>query len=54
MIAIHWIEVLAAEAFASRSSGVVLESSITAYGIEGATFSLASKAGSSVVARRTG
>jgi hypothetical protein len=41
---------LAAEAFASRSSSVVLESSVAASGTEGATLALACVAGSSVVA----
>jgi hypothetical protein len=41
--------VVAVEAFASGSSGVVLESSVTASKTEGATLALASAAGSSVV-----
>jgi hypothetical protein len=41
--------VLATEASASRSSGIVLESLIAVPGIEGMTLALASAAGSSVV-----
>jgi hypothetical protein len=32
MVATHWVEVLAAEASASRSSGIVLECSVTVSG----------------------
>jgi hypothetical protein len=46
----HWVKVLAAEASASESSGVVLESLVTASGTEGATFALAFAANSFVVA----
>jgi hypothetical protein len=41
---------LAAEASTSRSSGVVLESSVAISGTEGVTLALASAAGSFVVA----
>jgi hypothetical protein len=50
MVAAHWIEVLAAEASTSGSSGVVLESLVTISGTENATLALAYVAGSSVVA----
>jgi hypothetical protein len=53
MVAAHWVEVLAAEAYVTRSSGVVLESSVAVSGTEGATLALASTAISSVVAWRT-
>jgi hypothetical protein len=49
MVAAHWVEVLVAEASASGSSGVVLESSIAIPETEGTTLALASAAGSSVV-----
>jgi hypothetical protein len=34
MVAVHWVEVLVAEVFASRGLGVVLGSLIAAYGRE--------------------
>jgi hypothetical protein len=43
------VEVLATEASTSRSSSVVLESSVAVPGAEGVTLALASVAGSSVV-----
>jgi hypothetical protein len=46
---VHWIEVLAAEASAFGSSGVVLESSVAIPRTEGVTLALASVVGSSVV-----
>jgi hypothetical protein len=49
-VAAHWVEVLATEASASGSSGVVLESSIAVSGTEGMTLALASVPGASVVA----
>jgi hypothetical protein len=49
MIAARWVEVVVVEASASRSSGVVLESSVTASETEGAALALAFVAGSSVV-----
>jgi hypothetical protein len=49
MVASHWVEVPTAEASASGSSGVVLESSIAASGTEGVALALASTVGSSVV-----
>jgi hypothetical protein len=49
MVAAHWVEVVAIEASASRSSDVGLESSIAASETEGATLALASVAGSSGV-----
>jgi hypothetical protein len=48
-VATHWVEVLDAEAYVLGSSGVVLESSVAASETEGATHTLASTAGSSVV-----
>jgi hypothetical protein len=50
MVAAHWVNVLADEASASRSSGVVLESSVAVSRTEGVAFVLASTAGPSVVA----
>jgi hypothetical protein len=50
MVAAHWVEVVAVEAFASGSSDVGLESSVTASETEGAALALASVAGSSGVA----
>jgi hypothetical protein len=47
--AAHWVEVRAAEASASRSSGVVLESSVAVPGTEGMTLAWASAVGSFVV-----
>jgi hypothetical protein len=49
MIATRWVEVVVVEASASGSSGVVLESSVTASETEGAALALASVPGSSVV-----
>jgi hypothetical protein len=49
MVAARWVEVLAIEASASGSSGVVLESPVAASETEGATLTLASVASSSVV-----
>jgi hypothetical protein len=49
-VAAYWVKVLAAEAFASRSSCIVLGSSVAATRIEGVAFALASVAGSFVVA----
>jgi hypothetical protein len=49
MVAARWVEVVAVEASASGSSGVVLESSVAASETKGATLALASVAGSSVV-----
>jgi hypothetical protein len=48
-VAAHWVEVLAAEASASRSSGIVLESPVVVRGTKGMTLALASTVGSSVV-----
>jgi hypothetical protein len=50
MVAAHWVEVVAIEASASRSSDVGLESSVDASETEGAALVLASVAGSSGVA----
>jgi hypothetical protein len=50
MVAARWVEVVAAEASASRSSDVGLESSAAASEIESGTFALALAAGSSGVA----
>jgi hypothetical protein len=50
MVAARWVEVVAAEASASGSSDVGLESSVTASETKGATLALASVAGSSRVA----
>jgi hypothetical protein len=49
MVAAHWVEVVAVEASASRSSDVGLESLVVASETEGATLALASVAGSSGV-----
>jgi hypothetical protein len=49
MVAARWVEVVALEASASRSLGIVLQSSVAASETEGATLTLASAAGSSVV-----
>jgi hypothetical protein len=49
MVAAHWVEVVAVEASASRSSGVDLESSVAASETKGTTLALAFVAGSSVV-----
>jgi hypothetical protein len=49
MVAARWVEVVAVEASASRSSGVGLQSSVAASKIEGTTLALASVAGSSGV-----
>jgi hypothetical protein len=49
-IAAHWVEVLAAETSAFGRSTVVLESSVTVSGTQGATLALAFVADSSVVA----
>jgi hypothetical protein len=49
MVAACWVEVVAVEAFASRGSGVALESSVNASETEGTTPALASAAGSFVV-----
>jgi hypothetical protein len=49
MVATHWVEVLAAEASASESSGIVFESSVAVPRTEGVTLALASAASSSVV-----
>jgi hypothetical protein len=50
MVVARWVEVVAAEASASGSSDVGLESSVTASETEGATLALASVARSSGVA----
>jgi hypothetical protein len=49
-VAAHWVEVLAAVASTSGSSGIVLESLIAVSGTECATLVLASVASSSMVA----
>jgi hypothetical protein len=49
MVAAHWVEVVAVEASASRSSSVDLESSVAASETKGTTLALAFVAGSSVV-----
>jgi hypothetical protein len=49
MVVARWVEVVAIEASASVSSGVVLESSVTVSKTEGAALALAFVAGSSVV-----
>jgi hypothetical protein len=49
MVDAHWVEVLDAEASVPGSSGVVLESSVTASKTEGVALALASTAGSSMV-----
>jgi hypothetical protein len=54
IVVAHWVEVLTAEASASRSLGVVLESLVAISGTEGEALALASTTGSTVVARRTG
>jgi hypothetical protein len=48
-VAAHWVMVLAIEASAFGSSGVVLESSVVVPETEGATLALASTADSSMV-----
>ncbi len=50
MVAARWVKLVAAEAFASGSSDVGLESSAAASGTESGAFVLALAAGSSVVA----
>jgi hypothetical protein len=50
MVVAQLVEMLAAEASAYRSSGVMLESLVAVSGIEGAALALASAASSSVVA----
>jgi hypothetical protein len=50
MVAAHWVEVVAIEAFASGSSDVGLESSAAASETESGALVLASEAGSSRVA----
>jgi hypothetical protein len=50
MVVAHWVMVLAAKAFAPRSSSIVLESSVAVPGTKGATLAMASAAGSSMVA----
>jgi hypothetical protein len=50
MVAAHWVEVVAVEAFASRSSDVGFESSVAASETESEALALASVAGSSGVA----
>jgi hypothetical protein len=50
MVATRWVEVVAVEASASRSSDVGLENSIAASKTEGEALVLASVAGSSGVA----
>jgi hypothetical protein len=49
MVAVHWVEVLAVEASASRSPSIVLESSVAVSGTEGVALALVSAADSSVV-----
>jgi hypothetical protein len=49
MIDARWVEVVAIEASASRSSDIGLESSVVASETEGASLALASVAGSSGV-----
>jgi hypothetical protein len=49
MVAAHWLKVLAAEAYGSRSLGVVLERSVTVSRTKGTTLALASVVGSSMV-----
>jgi hypothetical protein len=49
MVAARWVKVVAAEASASGSSDVGLESSVAASETEGAALALASVAGSSRV-----
>jgi hypothetical protein len=50
MVAARWVQVVAAEASASRSSDIGLESSATASETESGALELASAAGSSGVA----
>jgi hypothetical protein len=54
MVTAHWVEVVAAEASASRSSDVGLENSVATSETEGTAPVLASAAGSSRVASKTG
>jgi hypothetical protein len=54
MVAAHWVEVVAVEASASRSSDVGLESSAAVSKTESEALVLASVDGSSGVACRTG
>jgi hypothetical protein len=54
MIAVRWVEVVAVEASASGSSDVGLESSVATSETESEALVLASVAGSSGVACRTG
>jgi hypothetical protein len=54
MVAARWVEVVAVEAPASGSSDVGLEGSVAASETEGTTLVLASAAGSSGVACKTG
>jgi hypothetical protein len=54
MVAAHWVEVVAVEASASESSDVGLESSVAVSETESETLALATVAGSSGVACRTG
>jgi hypothetical protein len=49
MVAAHWVEVVAVEASASRSSNVGLQSSVAASETKGVALALASVAGSSGV-----
>jgi hypothetical protein len=49
MVAARWVEVVAVEASASRSSNVGLESSVAASETEGTALALVSVAGSSGV-----
>ena len=49
MVAARWVEVVAVEASASRSSDVGLESSVVVSKTEGAALALASMASSSAV-----
>jgi hypothetical protein len=54
MVAAHWVEVVAVEASASRSSDVGLEDSASVSETESGALVLASAAGSSGVACKTG
>jgi hypothetical protein len=54
MVAARWVKVVAIEASASRSSDVGLESSAAVWETESEALALASAAGSSGVACRTG
>jgi hypothetical protein len=54
MVATHWVEVVVVEASASGSLDVGLESSVTASETESEALVLASVAGSSRVAWKTG